>query len=180
MEESGIDIRTWSRGGGAPPTPPPRLIPFTPRDSLDFLGTFDYSLDAKNRLTVPAKFRSSLAGGVVLAKGVERCVELWRPDAYKERSTSAIAGLNPLSREVQRVKIFFAANAFPADLDSAGRVMLPPPLMEHAGLAKEVTVIGAQDSLQIWDRAAWREFSAALTAEIPDIAAALGQPAAAS
>lgn len=46
-----------------------------------FRGTFDYSLDAKNRLTVPARFRAALAEGVVMAKGTEACVQLWTPDA---------------------------------------------------------------------------------------------------
>jgi MraZ protein len=142
-----------------------------------FRGTFDYSLDAKNRLTVPAKFRTSLAEGVVLAKGIERCVELWRPPDYEQLIAGALAGENPLSPKARRLKTFFAANAFPSDLDSAGRVMVPPPLMEHAGLTKEVVVVGAEDSLQLWDRTAWTEFNAALTDEIADITAQLGQPA---
>lgn len=141
---------------------------------MDFFGTFDYSLDAKNRLTVPAKLRSDLQGGVVLAKGVERCVEMWRPDEYRQRSAQALEGMNPLSRDRRRIQLFFSANAFPSELDSAGRVMVPPPLMEHAGLAKEVVVVGAQDSLQVWDRAAWSEFNAALTGEIADITEQLG------
>jgi MraZ protein len=142
-----------------------------------FRGTFDYSLDAKNRLTVPAKFRSSLAGGVVLAKGIDRCVEVWPAPDYEERIKQALAGENPLSEKARRIKTFFAANAFGLDLDSAGRVMVPQQLMEHAGLGKEVVVVGAEDSMQIWERSAWDEFNAALSNEIADITAQLGQPA---
>ena len=54
--------------------------------------------------------------------------------------------------------------------------MVPAPLMEHAGLGKDVVVVGAEDSLQIWDRAVWAEFNASLTDEIADITAQLGQP----
>ena len=49
---------------------------------MAFRGTFEFTLDAKNRLTVPAKFRAALAEGVVLAKGLEPCVAIWVPDAY--------------------------------------------------------------------------------------------------
>ena len=49
---------------------------------MAFRGTFDHTLDAKNRLTIPAKFRASLAEGVVLSKGIERCVQVWTPRAY--------------------------------------------------------------------------------------------------
>jgi len=140
-----------------------------------FRGTFDYSLDAKNRLTVPAKFRSALADGVVLAKGLERCVDLWRPADYESHVEAATQGMHPLSPQARKLRTYFAANAFPAELDSAGRVMVPPPLMEHAGLDKEVAVVGAEDSLQVWDREAWSSYNAGLTDEIADITALLGQ-----
>ena len=143
---------------------------------MAFRGTFDYTLDAKNRLTVPAKFRAALSDGAVLAKGVERCVELWRPADYDERSASALQGMHPLAPQARRLRLFFAANAFPSELDSAGRVMVPAALMDHAGLGKDVVVVGAEDSLQIWDRAAWADFNASLTDEIADITAQLGQP----
>ena len=50
---------------------------------MAFRGTFDYSLDAKNRLTVPSKFRAVLSDGVVLAKGVEQCVQIWPAKDYE-------------------------------------------------------------------------------------------------
>ena len=67
-----------------------------------FRGTFEHALDAKNRLTVPAKFRGALAGGVVLAAspetaaGAPRSVAIWTPDAYETFTGAALAGLNPL------------------------------------------------------------------------------------
>ena len=141
---------------------------------MAFRGTFDYSLDAKNRLTIPAKFRTALADGVVLAKGIESCVELWRPADYDQRMTAALHGMNPLSPQARRLQLFFSANAFPAELDSAGRVMVPPPLLDHASLSKDVVVAGAGDSLQIWDRQGWADFNSSLTDEIADITAQLG------
>jgi MraZ protein len=141
-----------------------------------FRGTFDYSLDAKNRLTVPAKHRAALSGGVVLSKGIEKCVELWRPEDYEQRMQDALRGLNPLSVNARKLRTYFSANAFPSDLDSAGRVMVPPLLMQHAGLGKDVSVVGAEDSLQLWDRDAWSAYNDSLTDEINDITAQLVQP----
>jgi len=62
---------------------------------MAFRGTFDHTLDAKNRLTIPAKFRASLAEGVVLSKGIERCVQVWTPKAYDAYVAAALDGLNP-------------------------------------------------------------------------------------
>jgi MraZ protein len=142
-----------------------------------FRGTFDYSLDAKNRLTVPAKFRAALSDGVVLSKGLDACVDLWVPADYDGRMTSALHGMNPLSTEARRIELFFSANAFATELDAAGRVMVPPPLIDHAGLGKDVVVVGAGQSMQIWDRQAWADFNTQLTSTINDITAQLGHPA---
>jgi MraZ protein len=143
---------------------------------MAFRGTFDYTLDAKNRLTVPAKFRASLSDGVVLAKGVERCVQLWTPSGFDAYVDHALAGENPVSDRARKLNRFFSANSLDAELDAAGRVMVPGFLLEHAGLAKDVVVTGAGDCLELWDRAAWAEYNAALSAELPDITAAIGHP----
>ena len=111
---------------------------------MAFRGSFDYSLDAKNRLTVPAKFRAELSGGVVLAKGLERNVDIWVPDAYDAVVERSLQGLNPhVPRRPPACASGSRANAFDTELDAAGRVLLPAALIEHAGLRKEVVVTGA-------------------------------------
>lgn len=142
-----------------------------------FRGTFDYSLDAKNRLTVPARFRAALSEGVVLAKGLERCVALWTLKGYDGYTQSSLAGFHPLSPDAQKLKRFFAANSLDTELDAAGRVMIPPFLIEHAGLSKEVVVTGAGDALEIWDRKTWADYNAVLASDVSDITASLGHTA---
>jgi MraZ protein len=144
---------------------------------MAFRGTFDYSLDAKNRLTVPAKFRASLSEGVVLAKGVEPCVELWRPKEFEDYVAQALEGWPPLSAQREKLELFFSANALDTELDAAGRVMVPAFLMEHAGLSKEAVVTGAGKRLQVWDRAAWSTYNDSLIADVADIRAQLVHPA---
>jgi MraZ protein len=141
---------------------------------MAFRGTFDYTLDAKNRLTVPAKFRAALSDGVVLAKGVDACVEVWRPGDYGAYTDAVLGGRNPFSPEARQLTRFLAANAHDSELDSAGRVGVPDFLREHAGLEKDVVVAGAGDRLELWDKGAWADQNASLTKTVPDIAAALG------
>jgi MraZ protein len=141
---------------------------------MAFRGTFDYSLDAKNRLTVPARFRAALSEGVVLAKGLERCVAIWTPNGYDAYTQSALAGFHPLSPEAQKLQRFFSANSIDTELDAAGRVMVPPFLVEHAGLTKEVVVTGSLVALELWDRAAWADYNAELTSDVSQITALLG------
>jgi MraZ protein len=144
---------------------------------MAFRGTFDHTLDAKNRLTVPARFRAELSSGVVLAKGLERCVAVWTPAAYDEYTAAALQGLHPLSKEAQKLRRFFSANSLDTELDAAGRVMLPSFLLEHAGLSKDVVVTGAGDALEIWDRSTWATYNDALSSDVDEITASLGNTA---
>ena len=140
---------------------------------MAFRGTFDHSLDAKNRLTVPAKFRAALADGVVLAKGIERCVQVWTPAAYDAFMAEALAGAPRLSERHRKLTRYFSANSHDTELDSAGRIGLPAFLLEHGGLSKDCVVTGAGDCLEVWDRAAWNSYNDELAAEADEITARL-------
>jgi MraZ protein len=137
---------------------------------MSFRGTFDYSLDAKNRLTVPAGFRPSFSDGLVVALEIGgTCVSVWTPQAYDEYVTQAMAGMHPLSPQRRQLHRFFSAYAFPAELDGAGRVMIPPRLLEKAGIEREVTVNGAEDHVEVWSRSAWTEYDVTLTAQVANL-----------
>jgi MraZ protein len=140
---------------------------------LTFRGTFDLTLDAKNRLTVPTRYRAAFADGVVLAAGIEDCVAIWRPEDYDAWTAAALEGHSPLSPEFRKLKRHVTANSHPTELDGAGRVMVPPFLRESGGLTKDVSVVGAGECLEIWDRAAWARYNGELLENVAEIAAGL-------
>ncbi len=109
-----------------------------PSQVVPFRGTFDHTLDAKNRLTVPARYRAALAEGVVLAMPVDLkpCVGVWHPEEYERYSKRALADLPPLSPRLSELERFFYGSSQDADLDAAGRIMVPGFLSEHAQLHK--------------------------------------------
>jgi MraZ protein len=141
-----------------------------------FRGHFEYALDAKNRLNVPAKIRAAFSGGVVLAQGLEPCVTIWVPDEFERWTESFLASLNPLSPERRKLTRYFAGTSFDAELDSAGRVTLNQALIEHAGIEREVVIVGNLDHLEVWDRGRWSQERSALNQEISGIAESLGHP----
>jgi MraZ protein len=120
------------------------------------LGEYEHTLDEKNRLTLPAKFRTALAGGVVLTRGLDSCIEAYPSADWQQLVTSRLAGLNPLSHETRVLERFYYTGAIEAQPDKQGRVMLPATLIEHAKLGREVAVVGMRGRIEIWDRAAWR------------------------
>jgi MraZ protein len=88
----------------------------------------------------------------------------------------ALDGKNPLSRDYKKIQRFFQANSFDVELDSSGRVILPPPLLSHARIDKEVVVAGVGDHLEVWGRERWSELQAELDGSIGEVTEALGDP----
>ena len=112
---------------------------------MAFRGQYEHSLDAKDRITIPARFRAALAEGVVLAQGLEPCVEVYSEGAYGEVEERFLADLNPFDREGRRTQRRFHARSEDEKLDSAGRVRLPKRLIEHAGLEGECMIAGVDE-----------------------------------
>jgi MraZ protein len=140
---------------------------------LPFRGTFDHTLDAKNRLTVPARYRAALADGVVLAMPVDLkpCVGVWRPEQYETYTQRALAELPPLSPRLNEMERFFYGSSHDAELDAAGRIMVPSFLGEYAKLAKDVVVVGVGDRMELWDRIAWGEHRSILLSGVAEVTA---------
>ena len=121
------------------------------------LGEHDHTIDDKNRLTLPAKFRKPFGEGIVVTRGMDRCLYAYTRGDWEHLVESRLAELDPLSREARLMQRFFFAGAAEAELDKQGRFMVPPALIEHAKLGRDVVVAGVYDHVEIWDRAAWRE-----------------------
>ncbi len=141
---------------------------------MAFRGHFEHSLDAKNRLSIPARFRASFSAGTVLAKDPEPCVAVWTPETHEAIIERALGGLNPMGADYRRLSRFYQGNSFEIELDASGRVTLPPPLLAHAGIEKDVVVAGVGDHLELWARERWREEQPALDADIEEVTALLG------
>jgi MraZ protein len=109
---------------------------------LAFRGHFEHSLDAKNRLSIPARFRAAFSSGTVLAKDFEPCVAVWTADAHETIVERALGALNPLSKDYRDLSRYFQGNSFDTELDASGRVILPAPLLEHLVELAPETLVG--------------------------------------
>jgi MraZ protein len=143
---------------------------------LAFRGHYEHSLDAKKRLSIPTRFRPAFSNGTVLAKEPEPCIAIWTPETNEAIIERALSGLNPMGSEHRKLSRFFQGNSFELDLDASGRVTLPPPLLAHAGIEKEVVVVGVGDHLEVWARERWQTEQKALDAEIGEVTERLGNP----
>src|SRR2546421_800241 len=106
------------------------------------VGEHEHTIDEKNRLTLPAKFRQAFADGLVLTRGIERCLTAYPRSEWGAIVESRLRELDPLSREGRLMQRFFYSGASEVELDKQGRVMIPAPLAEHAGLGTGAAVAG--------------------------------------
>ena len=135
-----------------------------------FLGRYAHNLDAKGRLAIPARFREALAEGMVLTRGIDRCLALypmaaWRPLAEK------VAALPITDADARNFRRLVFAEASDLTLDSQGRVLIPPDLRRYAELEREALVVGVDSSIEIWSPARW----AAVASSLDEDGAAIAQ-----
>ncbi|MCX6401198.1 MAG: division/cell wall cluster transcriptional repressor MraZ [Propionibacteriales bacterium] len=133
-----------------------------------FMGTYTPKLDDKGRLFLPAKFRDRLAEGLVVTQGQDKCLVVWPPDVFAQEADRAAARpmTNRAARNYARVLFGGGDEVTP---DKQGRVGIPVPLREYAGLERDVVVVGVRDRLEIWNPTAWREFQAEALAAFADL-----------
>jgi len=121
-----------------------------------FLGEFSHSLDAKGRITIPARFRDELEQGVVLTPGYEQCLTIFPQAQFAALSNkiSEMSYAKELTRLYQR-RMF--GRAFEASLDKLGRVLVPTVLREYAGIDSEAVIVGLNTHFEIWQPERWSD-----------------------
>ena len=121
-----------------------------------FYGEFAYKIDEKGRVPVPPRFRNAFKDGVVLAPGAESCIVVYTAAEWKKLATTLTSG--PLTpSKLRRLNRAFFATAFSTQVDGQGRIALPAPLREFAGISDEVVIAGANTYLEIWEKSLWEE-----------------------
>ena len=121
------------------------------------LGEFQHNIDAKGRIIVPAKFREELGECFYVTKGLGGCLWAFPPEEWqgllKKFKEMPIVD----SREIQR---FFFAGATEAVPDGQGRILIPQVLRDYAGLGKDITFLGLNTRVEIWDTQKWTKTNA--------------------
>lgn len=144
---------------------------------MTFRGLHQHSLDSKDRITVPAQYRSALAEGVVLKRGVERCVEVWPAGAAEESERKQLARLDSMSRDARRLQRRLFAHSESVELDSAGRVRLSRSLLGYAGLEGSCEIVGMGECLEIWAPDAWSDEETETEERAPELTETLAAAA---
>ncbi len=131
------------------------------------IGEHDHTLDPKHRVSLPSKFRTYLGKKVVITRGLETCLFVYSPKEW-QRIVAQFQNLSLGSQEARAFNRFMLSGASEVEVDSAGRVLVPDPLVAYAGLKEKVSIIGVGNRGELWDSTRWNKYRT----EISDTASA--------
>ena len=117
-------------------------------------GEYQYSVDDKGRVIVPPPFRNFIEDGMVVTRGMEGCLYIFRLGDW-DRIEKSLTDLPIIDAESRKFVRFFYSGAAKAKIDSAGRITLPATLRVFADISSNVIVAGAPNRLEIWDEERW-------------------------
>lgn len=134
---------------------------------LGLLGTFQHTIDEKNRLSIPGKFRDylnaiSLGVVVVTISAEDPCLTAYPTPEWEAKTEQIEKYSTMMNKESTQFQRIFYSNASDCSLDKQGRIIIPPPLRQHARLTKEVIIVGMKKRFEIWDRTEWERQEAYL------------------
>lgn len=121
-----------------------------------FFGEYPYKVDEKGRVPLPPKFRRQMREGVILAKGMgEKCIAVY-PVAEWKRLSDSLAAKAVTPANLRKLNRAIFGSAFSTSFDGQGRITLPFPLREYAGVGDTAIVVGANNCVELWCEGEWQ------------------------
>ena len=133
------------------------------------IGEYTHSIDDKNRISLPAKFRKEMGKSVILAPGLDKCIAMYTAREW-ERVSEKLAESSVLQSDNRSFGRFMFGGAVEAPVDAAGRILIPDFLIQRAGLKSKVALIGVQNRIELWNDKVWQEYKRAVDSQADQLA----------
>jgi MraZ protein len=134
------------------------------------LGEYTHTIDDKNRVSLPAKFRKILGKKLVVTPGLDNCLFLFTYKEWEKVSKRLSENSSVLSADMRSFSRYMFGGAFEAEVDSIGRILIPDFLKDRSKLKGKVVVVGVQNRLEIWNESLWVEYKAKVEKEADGLA----------
>jgi MraZ protein len=128
----------------------------------DFIGTYEYLIDDKGRISLPVKLRKHIPEGLysfVVTKGHEHCLYLFPEDEWAKRRAELRQKLSPYKKQHRKFQRDFVGGAEEVVMDRQNRISIPQKYLQHAGIKKDVLLIGNLDFIELWDPAEYESYN---------------------
>ncbi|MDD3706055.1 MAG: division/cell wall cluster transcriptional repressor MraZ [Clostridiaceae bacterium] len=139
-----------------------------------FIGEYNHTLDPKNRVIMPSKFREQLGDSFVMTKGLDNCLFIYSSQDWSIVEDK-LKGLPMTNKDARAFVRFFFAGASECELDKQGRIVIPNYLKDYANIDKELVIIGVSTRIEIWSREEWNKFNSDANISYEDVAEKMSQ-----
>lgn len=136
-----------------------------------FLGEYRHSIDAKGRIIIPSKLRELLGSDFIITRGLDGCLFIYPNDEW-DNIIKKYKDIPDTKNKRQFMRIFLSGATI-CEYDKQGRINIPTPLIEFAGLVKDCIIIGVDERLEIWSKERWEDFINTNESDISEIADSL-------
>lgn len=119
-----------------------------------FFGAYEHTLDEKNRIVIPRKMREALGNKIVILKGFDGALSLYKEDDFTKyaEEVNNLPYNKKSSRDYIRIQL---SSASECEIDKQGRTIIPPYLMKKYSIGKEIIIIGVGNHIELWDKATY-------------------------
>lgn len=138
------------------------------------IGEYSHTIDPKNRVSLPSKFRKEIGKKLVATYGLEQCLFLY-PLKEWQRISEEIAELGMLRSDTREFNRFMFGGAQEVDVDSLGRILLPENLRLFGGLSGKAVFVGVHKRIEIWNEEKWDSYKKKVVKEADSLAEKLSQ-----
>ena len=128
------------------------------------MGEFEHTLDAKGRISMPAKLRKDMGDAFILTKGLDGCLFAFSSEEWLNFETK-LKSLPLSDKNARNFVRFFLAGATECEIDKQGRFLIPGNLRQAANLEKEAVIIGVGTRLEIWNKSTWKSKDEEISAD---------------
>ena len=133
------------------------------REREMLVGEYNHTIDVKGRVNFPARLREDLGEEFYVTKGLDGCLFVYSKEEFS-RLDQKIAEAPTISAE--KIRRYFFSRAICVSPDKQGRILIPQGLREHAGLEKDVVVVGVSIRAEIWDKERWEKACSELSDDV--------------
>ncbi len=137
------------------------------------IGEYTHTIDEKNRLALPVKFRKEMGKSVVVTPGLDRCLFVFTTKEWQSIAEK-LSGSSMLQSDTRSFNRYLLGGAVEAEVDSAGRILVPDFLKDRGGLKDKVAVIGVHSRIELWDELAWKSYKKNVERDADALAERLG------
>ncbi len=138
------------------------------------IGEYTHTIDDKNRVSLPAKFRQEMGKKIVVTPGLDNCLFVFTLKEW-ERISGKLSESSMLQADTRSFNRFLFGGAVEVDVDSIGRILVPDFLRDRAALKSKVVVIGVQNRVEIWNDKSWSDYKKIVEKQADALAEKLGQ-----